>query len=468
MNDDELRVLVKDSLADRAERLPAATPPWDRLRAGLVDVRRERHRRQAFAALAVAVLVAVGVVRLDAVGGRRAEPALPDGPLRASAVFGGRTVGSLATDKPFLDAVRRAFVAAKDADYYGSRLPAGATATDVLVPFAGDVGDVRLVLLEVVLLQDAGLVDQFLWFQAPRGAGPAAILAAGPPSMEASDGETSYWAAAGGADQGEGPGTGAFVLLSTADGGDLQLATGPTYAADGRTSWTKRTVPKTSAQHWEVPVPWAYPLAPATWYRHSASSWSRLDLPAPATLGRTLLADTLPAVHGTPAPPAGLAQFALLDAQGASGVAAADSTRRLLWSGRAGTTKVVVVAVTVPGGAHVVSMDAERVNGAGTITGGPTRVVPAGPLEDLALAWVPGDQSPDLLPQEIYLLGPVGAVTAVVTDDSGPHTVRLDDAFGRVTVLRPTTVVFTDAAGRTVATPSVPEQEQAVTPPDTP
>lgn len=466
MNDDELRVLVKDSLAGRAERLPATPPSWDRVRAGMAGVRRERHRRQAFAALAVAALVAVGVVRLDT-GGRRSEPAVPDGPVRSSAVFGGRTVGSLAPDRPFLDAIRRGFVA-QDGDHYGARLPDGAAPVDVLVPFAGDVGDVRLVLLEVVLLQGGGLSDQFLWYDAPRGASPQEILAGDEPSMESAEPATSHWAATAGPGTGEGPGTGGFVLLSTADGGDLQLATGPAYAADGRAAWRTRTVPKTSAQHWEVAVPWASPLAPATWFRHSASSWNQLALPVPATLGRTLLADTLPAVHGTPAPPAGLGQVAVLDAQRASGATAADSTRRLLWSGPAGTSTVAVVAVTVPGGAHVVALETERVDGAGTVTDGTVRVVPAGPLEDVALAWVPGDEAPLVRPQEIHLLGPVGAVSAVVTDESGPRTVRLDRGFGRLTVLRPTTVVFRDAAGSTLATTSVPARQDAVAPPDTP
>jgi hypothetical protein len=91
-----------------------------------------------------------------------------------------------------------------------------------------------------------------------------------------------------------------------------------------------------------------------------------------------------------------------------------------------------------------------------------TAVLPAGPLEDVAVAW----QVPRSRPQEdddpepsgrIAVLGPVGATSATFLDGHGRTltSTTLTDGFGTATAPSTRSVRFTDATGRALTTTTV-------------
>ncbi|WP_088285359.1 hypothetical protein [Kineosporia sp. A_224] len=468
MNDDDLRLLVRDSLSERAEDLPAATPSWDRVRGGLVGVRRERRRRQALAAGALALLVAVGVVGVQSsslTALRRADPANPDG-LRVAGdpAFGRTTVGSLGRDDAFLAGVRREVLAR--GTFVVETLQPGTGAGDLTVAFAGDVGDVRLVLVEAPTRSGPdGDIDTFLWFSAPRGASATAVVA-GEVSSEAAGATTQIWRPAPGGPATAG-GTGAYVVLSRIPGSVVRTATGPTYDAGGRQPWSVRTVPAASDHHWEVAVPWSDRFVSPMWTSGpEGTSWSALDPPFTDGTGTGLLDGAEPALHSDrPARDAAI-ESAFAAAQTASGVPVARSTRRLLWTGSAGVFSTSVVAVTVPGGAHVVTAVREQLEGDNVLpVSRSTVVLPAGPLDRVAMAWALGPPDEDGT-TGLAALGPVGATTMTVTDDRGrTSSETLIYEYADASVVNPVTVEFTDLTGATLARVPVTALEAGVAPP---
>ncbi|WP_088313839.1 hypothetical protein [Kineosporia sp. R_H_3] len=451
MNDHDLRLLVRDSLTERAEALPAVTPPWDRVRGGMSGVRRRRRRRQALVGGVVALLAVLGAVRVD-VGPLRADRTAvtpPDGGrVRASAIFPGPTVGSLAGDRAFVEEVRRRVLAT--GRFLDEPVAAATVAADVLVPFAGDVGDLRLVLVEVELGTSA--TDTFLWFDAPRGA-PAAEIMAGDPLLTSAELVTSVWLPSPQGRAAE-QGTGALVVLSALKG-DVKVATGLTWSADGTPTWDVRTVEPAAGQHRELAVPWRDPTVPPGLYTVPGDAgWITME-PAGAGGPPEVFLDGLePALHGGRAATGFPVARAVGAAQMASGVVRDRSTRRLLWTGLDGKQPLSVVAVTVPSGAHVVTAVREipETGSPDGYTGSQVTVaVPAGPLDRVAVAFALEESDPADGTTGVAVLGPVGATTATVTDEKGGRTTeRLVDGFASLRVRAPETVEFTDAAGTTV------------------
>lgn len=449
MNDHDLRLLVRDSLTERAEALPAVTPPWDRVRGGMAGVRRRRRRRQALVGGVVALLAVLGAVRVD-VGPLRADRTAvtpPDGGrVRASAIFPGPTVGSLAGDRAFVEEVRRRVLAT--GRFLDEPVAAATVAADVLVPFAGDVGDLRLVLVEVELGTSA--TDTFLWFDAPRGA-PAAEIMAGDPLLTSAELVTSVWLPSPQGRAAE-QGTGALVVLS-ARKGDVRFATGPTWSADGTPTWDVRTLEPMAGRHWELAVPWTDPaVRPGLYTVPGDSGWFDMQ---PAGFAPRVLFDGLePALHGGRSAAGDLVAHAVAAAQTASGALRDRSTRRLLWTGLDGKQPLSVVAVTVPSGAHVITAVREipETGSPDGYTGSEVTVaIPAGPLERVAVAFALEESDPADGTTGVAVLGPVGATTATVTDEKGGRTTeQLVDGFASLRVRAPETVEFTDAAGTTV------------------
>ncbi|MBI4940963.1 MAG: hypothetical protein HY830_09465 [Actinobacteria bacterium] len=466
MNDDDLRLLVRDSLTERAEALPAVTPPWDRVRGGMAGIRRRRRRRQALVGGVVALLAVLGAVRVD-VGPLRADRTAvtpPDGGrVRTSAIFPGPTVGSLAGDRGFLDEVRRSVL--RTGRFADEALPAGTDATDVLVPFAGDVGDLRIVLVEVELGTSA--TDTFLWFDAARGV-PAAEVLRNDPQLTAAELVTSFWLPSPQGRAAE-QGTGALVVLSALTG-DVRFATGPTWSADGTPTWDVRTLEPMAGRHWELAVPWTDPaVRPGLYTVPGDSGWFDMYPAGAGALPGGLLDGMQPALHGA-RPAAGvLVARAVASAQAASGALRDRSTRRLLWTGLDGRQPLSVVAVTVPGGAHVVTAVREipETGSSDGFAGSEVTVaVPAGPLERVALAWAFEEPDPPDGTTGVAVLGPVSATTVTVTDEKGGRTAeRLVDGFGSLRVKGPVSVEFTDAAGTTVGEAAVVAAGVPVEPP---
>jgi hypothetical protein len=171
--------------------------------------------------------------------------------------------------------------------------------------------------------------------------------------------------------------------------------------------------------------------------------------------------DAAPSLHGGVMPPRHEVQGALLAVQNASGLAVNTSRRRLLWAGTFGGRRHGVLAVTAPGGAHVVGVFRQLGAPAemGTwLTAG--AVLPAGPLEDVAVAWhnpLPertgeaGDPRPS---GQIAAVGPAGATSATFVDADGRPlaTTALTDGFGMATAPGTRSVRFADATGRVVTT----------------
>jgi hypothetical protein len=171
--------------------------------------------------------------------------------------------------------------------------------------------------------------------------------------------------------------------------------------------------------------------------------------------------DAAPSFNGGVTPPRHEVQGALLAVQHASGLAVNTSRRRLLWAGAFGGRRHGVLAVTAPSGAHVVGVFRQLGAPAdlGTwLTAG--AVLPAGPLEDVAVAWPnpvaePTGEAGDPRPSgRIAALGPAGATSATFVDGDGRTlaTTALTDGFGMATAPGTRSVRFGDPTGRVVTT----------------
>lgn len=447
MND--LTTLVRRSLDDRSGDLPAVPPAWDRISAGLRAVRRRRRRRTAglVAAVAAVAVLGAGLSGVTPVTLRQSGPATPDGRVRADSVFGGRTVGSLAPDREFLADLRREVVAGLT---FGESRPQANGPEDVLVAFAGDVGDVRVAMVEVVVGRDDGVKNRFVWLTAPQGAS-AAELARHPSSIEDAGPVTSLWTPTASGDAAP-EGRGALVVLSSRrEGGDLQLAAPPEINAEGRVEWGLWSAEPSSPGHWETPVPYQLKTVTAGWWAmQDAADWTEMTLAGVDGSGMGYASTT--ALHGG-APAVGpAAAMALERAQEAARLDVAQSLRTLLWSGPVKGGTVSVVAVTVPSGAHVLSVSRLEADASPGAFSAPF-VRPAGPLEDLCLAMFDDDGNGG--DPGLFVLGPVGAVRAVVGGRT-PGTV-LTDEVASVPVQAPdgSRVDFVDAAGRTLCSTTV-------------
>lgn len=447
MND--LTTLVRRSLDERSGDLPATPPSWDRISAGLRAVRSRRRRRAAGVVGTVAAVAVLGAV----LGGvtpaslRRADPATPDG--RTQSVFGGRTVGSLAKDTAFLAELRRGVATADVALGDARTLTTGAR--DVLVAFAGDVGDLRVAMVEVPVGGEDGVTNRFLWLAAPAGS-PASLLARRWYSLDDAGPVASLWLPTPSGEAAP-EGRGALVVLS-ADGrkGDLQLAGPPELDEKGHVgTWSLSPVPALGPGHWETAVPWALRLVTAGWWAiPGGADWTELTLPWRDTPGTGFASTT--ALHGgAPASGPGPVQ-AVSYAQANARWEVAQSLRTLLWSGRVKGGIVSVVAVTVPSGAHVITLSRYE---SGPVPGNWSApfVRPAGPLEDVCLATSDADGNGG--DPGLFVLGPVGAVRAVVGGQEPGTT--LTDEQGSVPVQAPdgTPVAFVDAAGKTLCSTTV-------------
>jgi len=477
-DDAAVLTLLRGVLDDVVRDATRPAPRWDEVERRLRDVRRRRRLRDAGRGAALAGVAAAVVL------GAMVVPRPDAAPRPVTSASGTR--GSLGGDAAWLAGLRDRVAA----------MPDSGPARDQKVLFAGDVGPYRVALVDVpaepqeppASTGSSGSVPSgsvsfprtpagvhtMAWFLGPAGAPPdrmqpkrglclggstacgTQFVPAHPPDVESLvlDAPDLDADAVPGAQRGDR----AVVVVVPLRPTTVTLRGPATYARDG-------SVGRPAA----VPVPESYGAYQAVitdggrhWLRigdgEPEGVWGdMLDAPHFSTDGVT------PALHGAGTPPGYQVQGAIFAVQAVSGLPIRGSQRRLLWAGTVGDRRSGVVAVTAASGAHVVGVFRQLGSPAdqGTwLTA--TAVLPAGPLEDVAVAW----QVPRSRPQEdddpepsgrIAVLGPVGATSATFLDGHGRSltSTTLTDGFGTATAPSTRSVRFTDSTGRALTTTTV-------------
>ena len=322
----------------------------------------------------------------------------------------------------------------------------------VHVVFADDIGGYRVALAQVPQAspnaQDPAQGN--LWFAGPEGAGPTELTGL---TFDEGREDDPFWSTVvpetvrdpipwvvvtpeplgGKVSSRE-----SVVVALTAAARDLVLFARPDIAADGAVSW-QRTRLRRSAPSVYTAVLRDLPPGPVTLRRPGGevgtqwedNAYSAMKDPIELQWGLRvvgedeipvrafqplypgdLLQGVLPPLHEGFTPPDEQLRPAVHQAQRASGVAPQDSTRRLLasvsWRRTAPGTDVI--AVTVPSGAHVVTV----VHRPFSFVLDAVTVLPAGTLETAGLAWA--EERPGV-GNVVAVLRQKGAVSARVTVD---------------------------------------------------
>lgn len=490
VEDDATAVAVADTLTEAARAVSDSTPSWPRIEQGLRRVRRRRRLRTALRA-GVGAAAVVGLVT-GIQGGVLPYPAwapavvLPASGHR-SALYDGPTRGSLAGDAAFLaDLRRRAADWRSDAsDGQAWRV---ASAADVHVVFAGDVGEQRLALVETPVRWGALEDQRQIWFQGPIGAQAGALTFGG--IQAASDVAVHAAVPAAGvpADGDPADGGQASLVVLAPDTRTVEVARSPIVRADGTLTWDTAALTAQEPGTWTAQVPIGYALVRVS----GEGGWRRLDVARssfgdrPATLDHPLHDVLAPfSARGTALDVRDRVWMALEEWVPGGGEVA-------LWSGTLEGWDVAVTAQrspsVVPGPSRstaddergwFVALGASRELGPapeGTTSDGTTATVststqgvigrPAGAVEDIAVALRLPD--PRLLKQgdpgwdtvrpsrSVALLAPARATTARVSDAAGRvTTVPLNDGVAVAAVVDATRVTFLDAGGRSLAATDV-------------
>ncbi len=460
---EELHRLLRESLDERAQALTPTVPARDGIRAALGAVAARRRRRAGLAAAGLAAAVALGTAvqvgvpwRTTTAPAERSTPHAPDDPaFRRTALDTGVVRGSLAGDARWLADLRARVAADRDAAGGLAHPPSPA---DVHVLYAADVADVRLALVEVPVVPvhegaDTPRMREHRWFSGPRGGSPDAMRFAG--SGQASSGAALHWSWPAGRD--------GVLVVVTAPGVQVSGAGTARIAADGRVTYpTRRLTPRSRGVHEERlrldgDLRWVHVG------KQDDPNWLLLapdGPPAPALEGaaaeplyRELLAGAAGASAGGSTPSAADTAQDVHQLANRYGLDVAGLRGRVLWAGAIRGVRAVAVAVTVPSGAHIVGF-----------SGSAPAVVPAGPIEDVALAWaVPIDHSAGPWPRDLLVLAPRGTARVELAEPGGRRSavevagpgvlaMPLDQDARTAAGAR---VTFVDAAGRTVATATV-------------
>ncbi|WP_088318908.1 hypothetical protein [Kineosporia sp. R_H_3] len=472
---DEL-TMVREALADVADRVSSRPPDRAQIDRGLRRVRRRRRVARAGKGLGAlgGVAAVLGAVQLGVVPVPSWAPVVPITSPAASALANGPTRGSLAGDAAWLQALREKVATFDQAESGGERWRAP-SADRVDVIYAGDLGDFRVAVVETPLRWGAIEARQQLWYLGPRGSAAAAM------EQGRSEGPTDLVSETfGPGSVPAGPTTrGAALVLGPAR--DVEQVGPVRIAADGTVSWPAVPVRATEPGVWELVLP----AGSGRVFLRAAG----LDVVAVGDRGwggetdaerAALVRGATPAVRtgSVPArvvssvPGAERLAGALAAAQYASALDVATSGRRLLWSGTVDGTTVDVVEVTAPSGGRVLVavQDVFAPVMAGGGSGQPVAVGTSGADDGPALAWV--FQEPEVLAdggyttsgaQHVVLVGPQQAVAArVTTADGTEHPVDLPGGGpGVLTVEGARSVRFVDAEGRTVAETTVVQPDAA-------
>lgn len=457
-------IVLKETLDDVADRVVARSP----LRADVDrSLRRVRSRRRLVrtgqsvgAVLAVAGLL--GGVQVLGVPLPTWAPAVGIGQ-PASALADLPTRGSLAADTAWLRGLREK-VATFDRSETGGERWRAPSPDAVAVLFAGDVGDLRIALVETPLRWGAIEDRAQIWYLGARGADASAMEESGNDSPSAVASATF------------GPGglveTSGYVTVVVGSPGLAVEQVGPpvvdrlgrldwpvapaTAAGDGAWVSTGTATSGRAFLRWQGGDP--LPVGPSGWDTPSGEAAAALAdevLPAERTAGQA--PSVVPAVPGT--------DRVVMSAEGAafaSGVTRTGIVRRLVWSGTLDGTPTDVVRVTTPsGGGVLVALGAF-----GEPLLRPMAAVPVGADAAPALAWsyqgVLSTSTSSPSPTEtttrfggaahVGLVGPVTAASARVKRDGGDSvTVPLVRGVGGAAVEGAATVEFLDERGQVIA-----------------
>ncbi len=427
-------------LRDRLHRLADATtpPPRADLPEALVGEgrRRRRRRRRALAGAAAAVAVALAAVpavldRLpdtgdaaeqaagpDPLGSLFPPPIAPVTELPEADVYGGPARGSLASDAAFVAGLLQppgAGPAANEQEFP----VAGRT-----VVYAGDVAGQRWALVATDSGDDDTRDDATVlvaWFTGPAGAAPAQMRPVSAPNLVAGSEPSALLDAA----------TGAVVVVA-APGDTVELSARPEVTADGAVVRT-----------WE-PVAVADGVAVAGigarsgWWDSSARLRVARGGPAVQVLPQWLaVPGTEPAVDvaslrasSVPAPDDPLVRDQAGQVLAQAGLVPGQVTFTSVWAGEVlagsvGTTRVSLLAATMPSGGVYLHAAASLSSSGSVTTGSSTATtscgsgaLPAGPpIGERTVALLCGQT--DIAPAHLLVAGPPQATTARLLGSDG-------------------------------------------------
>ncbi|NLT56802.1 MAG: hypothetical protein GXX79_20005 [Actinomycetales bacterium] len=485
---------LRAALDETAVEAVTSAPPWERIEERLLRTRRRRRLRAAATLTTglVAVTVLTGVAQVTGLPDRlRGSAQVADAP-DADAPEPGITWGRLGDDPAWVGSFQNWLSDAYLPTAHAGEVPQPGP---VHVVFADDIGGYRVALAQVPQAspnaQDPAQGN--LWFAGPEGAGPTELTGL---TFDEGREDDPFWSTVvpetvrdpipwvvvtpeplgGKVSSRE-----SVVVALTAAARDLVLFARPDIAADGAVSW-QRTRLRRSAPSVYTAVLRDLPPGPVTLRRPGGevgtqwedNAYSAMKDPIELQWGLRvvgedeipvrafqplypgdLLQGVLPPLHEGFTPPDEQLRPAVHQAQRASGVAPQDSTRRLLasvsWRRTAPGTDVI--AVTVPSGAHVVTV----VHRPFSFVLDAVTVLPAGTLETAGLAWA--EERPGV-GNVVAVLRQKGAVSARVTVDGRAHSVRLDSEITVSGIKAPgenqtASVAFLDSSGTTIGTTPV-------------
>lgn len=422
---------LREVLEDVAGRVAVRPPTRAELDRRLRGVRRRRRLTRAVQVVAVAA-VAIGTVQLAPLPGGPPAVTLPA--TGASVLAQQPTKGPLKDDAQFLAALRTEVAA----DH-------GLTADRVDVLYAGDLGEYRLAAVETSPPGASGERRQ-IWLRAPRGA-------AGNVMRESSSSAVRE-VAPDAFGPGDVPGATSWSAVVLASKAVDVVVVGPVRVdREGIVTWPRRPLEAVEPGLYEVVLPAG---TPRTFLQIDSGFPFHIAEPqlAPRSEAEVeaLRAGALPAVRAG-APNDLRLERALVAAQDASGLPAATSQRRLVFSGEFAGVPVDVVEVRSADGGRVMS----ALVGVGDVLNGQATaaaVATSGADGEPAMAWLFGEGGSNPVPgrTRVGLVGPPDAVLARLTAADGTTTdVPLAQGVGAGGGPEAESVTFLDARGSTVA-----------------